>query len=133
MIGKGILGLSSLLFVGYGLACFYDPLIATSNAGLIMDGSSAFAEIGAMYGGLQIGFGIFCLIAIINSNYYRAGILALFIVIGCVGVTRLISQLIGGGDWTSYTIGALIYELATMVIAGYVFVRQKGDFSTQTN
>ena len=133
MIGKGILGLSSFLFIGYGLACFYNPLIATSNAGLIMEGSSAFAEIGAMYGGLQIGFGAFCLIAIIKSNYYRAGILALFMVIGCVGLTRLISQFIGGEDWTSYTIGALIYELATMVIAGSVFVRGNNNLNSPVN
>ena len=128
MIGKGILGLSSLLFIGYGLACFYDPSIATSNAGLVMEGSSAFAEIGAMYGGLQMGFGLFCLIAVINSNYYRAGILALFIVIGFVGVTRLISQIVGSDEWTSYTVGALIYELATMIITGIVFVREKSQF-----
>ncbi len=129
MIGKGILGFSSLLFIGYGLACFYDPSIAASNAGLVMEGSSAFAEIGAMYGGLQMGFGLFCLIAVINSNYYRAGILALFIVIGFVGVTRLISQIVGSDEWTSYTVGALIYELATMVITGIVFVREKSHFS----
>ena len=133
MIGKGILGLSSFLFIGYGLACFYNPLIATSNAGLIMEGSSAFAEIGAMYGGLQIGFGAFCFIAIIKSNYYRAGILALFIVIGCVGLTRLISQLIGGEDWTSYTMGALVYELATMLIAGSVFFKWNNDFNAEAN
>ncbi len=129
MIGKGILGFSSLLFISYGLACFYDPSIAASNAGLVMEGSSAFAEIGAMYGGLQMGFGLFCLIAVINSNYYRAGILALFIVIGFVGVTRLISQIIGSDEWTSYTVGALIYELATMVITGIVFSREKSRFS----
>ncbi len=133
MVGKGILGLSSLLFISYGLACFYDPSIAASNAGLVMEGSSAFAEIGAMYGGLQIGFGLFCLIAVINANYYRAGILALLIVIGFVGVTRLISQIVGDNEWTSYTIGALIYELATMVISGIVFTREKSDFANQAN
>ena len=133
MIGKGILGISSLLFVGYGLACFYDPWIAASNAGLGMEGSSAFAEIGAMYGGLQIGFGLFCLIAVINANYYRAGILALLIVIGFVGITRLISQVVGSDEWTSYTAGALIYELATMVIAGIVFIREKSNFGGQAN
>ena len=133
MIGQGILGLSSLLFISYGLACFYDPSIAASNAGLVMEGSSAFAEIGAMYGGLQIGFGLFCLIAVINANYYRAGILALLIVIGFLGVARLISQIVGNDEWTSYTVGALIYELATMVISGIVFVRDKSDFGDQVN
>ena len=128
MIGKGILGLSSLLFTGYGLACFYDPSIAATNAGLVMEGSSAFAEMGAMYGGLQMGFGLFCLIAVFNANYYRAGLLALFIVIGFVGVTRLISQIVGSDEWTSYTVGALIYELATMIITGIVFVTEKSQF-----
>ena len=62
MLGKVILWVSAAMFIVYGLMCLFSPALPTGYAGLAMNSGDAFAEVGAMYGGLQTGFGIFCLL-----------------------------------------------------------------------
>ncbi len=118
MLGKIILWLSAVMFIGYGLACFFSPGLPAGYAGLVMSNSDAFSEIGAMYGGLQTGFGLFCLIAALKPEHYRSGLLLLVVAIGLLAVGRLYSTLVGTGDVGFYTWGAMSYEFATAIIAG---------------
>ncbi len=118
MLGKIILWLSAVMFIGYGLACFFSPGLPAGYAGLVMSTGDAFSEIGAMYGGLQTGFGLFCLIAALKPEHYRSGLLLLVVAIGLLAVGRLYSTLVGTGDVGFYTWGAMSYEFATAIIAG---------------
>ncbi len=118
MLGKIVLWISAIMFASYGLACFFSPSIAANNAGLHMTNGDAFAEIGAMYGGLQTGVGAFCLLAALRSEYYRAGLMLLTLGIGALALGRLYSLLVGGSPVGFYTYGALGYEIATAVLAG---------------
>jgi hypothetical protein len=73
------------VFIAYGIACFFSPGLPAGYAGLVMSNGDAFSEIGAMYGGLQTGFGLFCLIAALKPEHYRSGLLLLVICIGLRG------------------------------------------------
>ena len=117
MLGKIILWVSAIMFVSYGVACFFSPGLPAGYAGLVMSNGDAFSEIGAMYGGLQAGFGVFCLVAALKSEYYRAGLLLLVICIGLLAVGRLYSTVTGTGEVGFYTWGAMGYEFATAIIA----------------
>ena len=118
MLGKIILWLSAVMFIGYGLACFFSPGLPAGYAGLVMSDGDAFSEIGAMYGGLQTGFGLFCLIAALKPEHYRSGLLLLVVAIGLLAVGRLYSTLVGTGEVGFYTWGAMSYEFTTAIIAG---------------
>jgi hypothetical protein len=118
MLGKTILGVSSLVFIAYGLVSLISPAVPAGFAGLVMSNGDAFAEIGAMYGGLQTGVGLFCLLALIKKEYYRAGLMLLVLGIGALAIARLLSALLTTDLLTAYTWGALVYELVTVALAG---------------
>ena len=117
MLGKIILWVSAFMFVGYGLACFFAPGLPAGYAGLVISNGDAFAEMGAMYGGLQTGFGLFCAIAALKPEHYRSGLLLLVVAIGLLAVGRLYSTLVGAGEVGFYTWGAMGYEFATAILA----------------
>jgi hypothetical protein len=118
VLGKIILWLSAVIFTAYGLACLFSPDLPAGYAGLVMSNGDAFSEIGAMYGGLQTGFGLFCMVAAIKPEHYRSGLLLLVVAIGLLAVGRLYATLIGTGEVGPYTWGAMTYEFATAIIAG---------------
>lgn len=118
MLGKFVLWMSTLSFVGYGLACLISPQLPADFAGLAIVNGDGYAEIGAMYGGLQTGFGIFCLLGALRVDLYKPALTALFVVIGCLALGRLISTLTGADAVASYTWGAMAYEFATAILAG---------------
>ncbi len=117
MPGKFILALSSLVFIAYGLVSLINPEVPAGFAGLVLTNGNAYAEIGSMYGGLQTGIGLYCLLALFNSEYYRGGLAVLVIGLGMLAIARLISALVTSDPLTMYTWGALIYEAATVLIA----------------
>lgn len=123
MLGKIILWVSAVTFTAYGLTCFFSPGVPAGYAGLVMSNGDAFAEIGAMYGGLQTGFGIFCAVAALKQEYFRAGLLLLVVCIGLLAFGRLYSTLVGTGEVGFYTWGAMVYEFATAAIAAIALRR----------
>ena len=99
------------------LSVFFLQRFPQGYAGLSMNNGDAFAEIGAMYGGLQTGIGLFCGIALLKSEYYRSGLVLLVLAISALALARLISLLVAPDSVTAYTYAALGYESVTAVLA----------------
>jgi hypothetical protein len=121
MPGKFILWLSAVVFIGYGLTGLVNPALPAGFAGLIMGSGDAFAEVISMYGGLQTGLGVFCLLAAMRADDYRAGLAMLALGIGAVGIARLAGGLLAPDPVTVYTWGASAYEITTAVIAAWAW------------
>jgi len=121
MLGKIVLWISALVFISYGLISLFFPAVPAGYAGLIISNGDAHAEIASMYGGLQTGIGVFCLIAAMRAQYYQSGLLVLVIGIGGITVARFIGFLVTPEPVTVYTYGALTYELVTTVAAALAF------------
>ncbi|GAB5452010.1 MAG: hypothetical protein Hals2KO_23380 [Halioglobus sp.] len=117
MLGKFILWLSTLAFVSYGIACLLSPELPAGYAGLAIASGDGYAEMGAMYGGLQTGFGIFCALGALRADLYRPALLLLVVVIGSLALGRLYSTLMGVGPVGFYTWGAMVYEFFTAGLA----------------
>ena len=124
MLGRTILGVSALVFIAYGLVSLVSPAIPSGFAGLDMSNGDAFAEIGAMYGGLQTGIGMFCLLALLKSDFYRAGLVLLILGIGALAMARLISFLLATDPVSANTYGALMYEFTTALLAATALLKK---------
>ena len=124
MLGKIVLGVSALVFMAYGLVSLLYPVIPSGLAGLEMSNGDAFAEIGAMYGGLQTGLGLFCLLALLKPDFYYAGLALLLLGIGSLALARLFSFMMVTDTVSAYTYGALIYEFLTAALAATALLRK---------
>ena len=124
LLGKIVLGVSAFVFMAYGIVSLVSPAIPSGFAGLEMSNSDAFAEVGAMYGGLQTGVGLFCLLALLKSEYYRAGLILLVVGIGALALARSLSTLMAADAVTIYTYGAIAYESATAILAAVALAKK---------
>lgn len=123
MLGKFILWLSAIVFSAYGLACLFSPALPAAYAGLEFITGDAVPEIGAMYGGLQTGFGIFCLLGALKTDYYRPALMLLLLCIGGLALSRCFWAITGGAEVGSYTYGAMAYEYVTAILAALALRR----------
>lgn len=117
MLGKIVLWVSAVMFIAYGIACLISPGIPATYAGLAMNTGDAFAEIGAMYGGLQTGFGVFILLGALRTEFYRPALASLVLMVGFLALARLYSTLTGDAAVGTYTYGAMAYEFTTAILA----------------
>ena len=117
MLGKILLWVSAIVFIAYGVACLISPELPADYAGLAMNSGDAFAEIGAMYGGLQTGFGVFCLLGALKQEFHRPALVSLFLLVGSLALARLYSTLTGVEPVGTYTHGALAFEFTTAILA----------------
>jgi hypothetical protein len=123
MLGKIVLWISAAMFTAYGIACLISPPLPAGYAGLALTNADAFAEVGAMYGGLQTGFGLFCALGALRAAFYRPALTLLVLCIGLLAVGRLVSALVGEGSVGGYTWGAMAYEFATAILAAIALRR----------
>jgi hypothetical protein len=123
MLGKFVLWLSAIMFIGYGLACLLSPALPAGYAGLIISNGDALAEMGAMYGGLQTGFGAFCLLGALRTEYYRPALVLLLLCIGGLALARCFWAFGGDEVIGGYTYGALVYEYSTAILAALALRR----------
>lgn len=118
MLGKIVLWITAIMFGVYGVACFISPALPADYAGLAMTNADAFAEVGAMYGGLQVGFGLFCALGATRAAFYRPALTLLVLGVGLLAVGRLYSALTAETAVGSYTWSAMAYEFSTAILAG---------------
>ncbi|MFN2287246.1 MAG: DUF4345 family protein [Chromatocurvus sp.] len=116
-MARFVLYLAGATFTAYGLVCLLSPGIAAGAAGLSMQNADAIAEVGAMYGGFQTGFGVFCLLAAWQPDYRRAGLWALLLGIGLLAVGRSYHAITASGDLSAYTYGAIAFESFITLLA----------------
>ncbi|MFT7286264.1 MAG: hypothetical protein ACI87W_000368 [Halieaceae bacterium] len=117
--------LVAAIVIAYGLACAVDPGLPARLAGLQILNGDGFAEMGAMYGGLQIGFGLFLLVAALRPGLQEAALLLLLLVMGLLAAMRGSSTLRAEELVTAYTWGALAFETLVTAGAAALWLRQR--------
>ena len=123
MVGKFVLWLSASMFIAYGLACLVSPALPAGYAGLEFISADAFPEVGAMYGGLQTGFGIFCLLGALKTDFYRPALVLLLLCIGGLALARCFWAFNAPGEVGAYTYAAMAYEYLTAILAAIALRR----------
>ena len=123
MLGKFVLWMSAIVFMAYGLACLFSPALPAGYAGLEFVTGDALPEIGAMYGGLQTAFGVFCLLGALKTDYYRPALMLLLLCIGGLALSRCYWAIAAGAEVGGYTYGAMAYEYTTAILAALALRR----------
>lgn len=117
------LAVLGVVFVAYGLFCFVQPGFLAGAAGVTATSPTGVTELRAMYGGLQTGFGVLLLAAARDRRLRRSGVAVLAFLVPGLAIARATGSTIDGG-LTSYTVGALVFEISTSVAAVVLLRRE---------
>ncbi len=140
MYPKILLVLAGAVFLAYGVVCWVNPELPAEYAGLFIATHNGYAEIAAMYGGLQSSFGALLIVSALLKGYLRPGLWLILICIGTLAAARASVALSGldssfqvansslgidvSSSFTSYTWGALAFEVFLAVWAGLALLKK---------
>lgn len=116
MIDRVVLGISTLIWLPYGLYCFVEPGMLADAAGVSAVSATGQVELQAMYGGLQAGIGALMLVAFRRPLLRVPAYVALAFLCGGLGGARLVAAF-AAGDASAYTLGALVFEWGSVGVA----------------
>lgn len=126
MAERVFLALQTLIWLPYGILCFFAPDFPANSAGLSATSATATTELRAMYGGLQLGIGVLTALAFVRPPLRRPALVLLLVAGTGLGVARLLGALLDGG-FSAYTNGAIVFELATAGFAAWLLQREKAS------
>jgi hypothetical protein len=111
-----------------GLVCVVatGPLLAMAG---IRATPSGLTDLRAIYGGLQIGLGVFLLWCRSDPARTAAGLLALGLAIGSVGALRVLG-LIVDGEPNAFHAANLAFEVATTALVVFAIARRRTSLAT---
>jgi hypothetical protein len=120
-LARFALGATSLAFFIFGFWLLIAPQ-ALGDIGVQLTTPSAQVEIRAMYGGFEIGLGVFFLLAAMRPEWFRPALVLQVVSLLGFGGTRLVTLLLTpGADRLLYFFAAL--ELLAVVIGWFALKR----------
>jgi hypothetical protein len=124
MAARIFLGLSALIWLPYGLYCFFSPgfLAGEGSAGVVAATATGSTELRAMYGGLQAAIGVFVGLAVFRPGLVQPALLMTAFLTTGLATARLAGALIDGG-FSGYTFGGLGFEILSACIAWWLLQR----------
>ncbi len=108
------LGLMALAFCKTGIESLLNPHAVLANVGIVLENTSALSSIRAVYGGMHLVFGCFCLYGLLKD--YKAA-LVLIILYTTGFVIGRVSGIVVDGAPNEFVITWLVTELVSGGIA----------------
>ncbi len=129
-LGSVLLWATGLMSVAFGMAYIVSPTSMVELTGGVAPTPAAATDVRATYGGLQLGLGAYLLWSALAPERFPSALLALSLIAGAVGGSRLVGVLVDGGLGPTLLIGpihisALVFELATCALAFLAFQRAR--------
>jgi hypothetical protein len=110
------LGASALLWIPYGVYCFFRPEALAEAAGVGFTTPTGATEIRATYGGLTFALGAVAALGALVPAWTRQALVTLGAACAGFGVARVAGVLLDG-ELTAYTVQALVLEFVTVGLA----------------
>jgi Domain of unknown function (DUF4345) len=110
-----VLAIAGLGFIGFGIAFLFWPDALLTGIGIQASSTQASIEIRAMYGGLELGLGIFLLSCLATARQ-RTGLWLSLASYGGLGLARLASMLLLGAS-SPFLVFALVWEGVVAALA----------------
>lgn len=85
---RSILWLFVAINIGLGVGCLVDPIALLGPVGIRAEGAHGLIELRAMYGGLELGFGLFLMWCAKDPSRFRTGLMAAMCQVGGLGLAR---------------------------------------------
>lgn len=119
-ISQVFLALMGLAFCKTGIETLIDPQSVMDNVGIVLNNSSAESSMRAVYGGMHLVFGLFCVYGIFANVTAALTLVALYAAGFTIG---RISGIIVSGAPNAFVITWLITEVTCGLIAGWLVFR----------
>jgi Domain of unknown function (DUF4345) len=129
VIPRIFFALTALVWLPYGIFCFFQPGYLAQAAGVTATSATGTIELRAMYGGLQAGIGAFALAAALRPAVVGSALIASSFMFAGLALTRLAAA-IGTGDLSSYTVFALGLEWVSTLVAVWLLRQHAAAAST---
>ena len=123
MAARIFFALTALIWLPYGIYCFFQPGFLAEIAGVTATTTTATIELQAMYGGLQAGIGAFALAVALQPARIRSALFASCFLFAGLAIARLLAAL-SAGEMSSYTVMGLGLEWGSTAIALALLRRQ---------
>ena len=119
MAARIFLALSALIWLPYGVLCFFRPGGLAESAGVGFTTATGATELRAMYGGLQAAIGAVALAGALRPAHEALALTVLLVACAGLGSARLLGAVIDG-EVSSYTGMALVLELGTVALVSWL-------------
>jgi len=116
---KILLGLLGLAFCKTGIEALIDPQAVLAQVGIVLDNASALSSMRAVYGGMHLAFGVFCLYGIFGSPQTPLVLVILYVTGFVIG--RLSGILVDGKP-NEFVVTWLLTEIASGALAIWALV-----------
>lgn len=88
-VSIGLLGLGSLAFIAFGIQWLAAPQTMAQPLGIVLTNADATSDARAVYGGLEIGIGLFLAYCALSAATRRTGLVAGMLALFGLGLARL--------------------------------------------
>ena len=123
-LAQGFLLLPGVTFFGLGVWFLIEPTTMASVIGLAPESPAGFAELRAVYGGLEIALGVFLLVTGFQANWSKTGLWLLLSCYGGITAGRIVGILLDQPDDT-FTLQLLSFEAGSLLITILLVFGQK--------
>jgi hypothetical protein len=111
-----LLTLAGAGFLGFGSWLIVDPVAGLAQVGVAATSTAGWIELRALYGGLELGLGLFLLICARRPDWRRPGLWLVLLGNGGIGAVRL-AGIVSSGIFSSFLAVALAWELGFALLA----------------
>jgi hypothetical protein len=122
MAARIFLGASALLWIPYGVYCFFRPEALAEAAGVSFGTPTGSTEIRATYGGLTFALGALAALGALSTAWTRQALVTLGVACAGFGFARVAGVVMDGGA-TAYTVQALVVEFVSVALVAVLLAR----------
>jgi hypothetical protein len=118
------LGLMGLAFCKVGIEALLDPQAVLAQVGIVLDNASALSSMRAVYGGMHLVFGLFCIWGIFKNPEGPLLLVLLYTIGFTIG---RISGIVTDGSPNAFVLTWLITEIVSggLATTALIALRQK--------
>ena len=113
--------LTSLMYLGFGLALFFFPVELLKKAGIFLSDPVGIMEARAFYGGLEIGLGLFILTSYFILDLRYGFLLCIFLLF--FTLLGRVYGLVVDSAWSNYFLYAVLMEGSIFLLNLLSFIR----------
>lgn len=121
MFARVLLWIDALVFMGLGVWLCVDPVESLRGVHVTASAPAGVTELRAMYGGLELGVGLFLAMTAMRPRWRDAGLWLGLLSIGGLGVVRTLSALLAASSPMLWSFVAL--ELTTTALHAVAIAR----------